>query len=318
METNRTELPAGAVAPLQQHPSYGAACAALGAGLRRFALRGAGGQLIGGAQVLERRLPLLGRAALLSRGPVWAPGLAAGARRDALLRLLERLRTDHRIVAVTPDPCAGADPLEGSGWMAAMTPSHLARLDLTEGVEAMRARQHGKWRNRLRRAEAAGLEITHAPMPADPAHWLLKREAEQARQRRYRGLPPAFTAAWIARGGRRSARIFTAGRGGRPVAAMLFLLHGGAASYHVGWSGPQGREAGAHNLLLWRAQLWLAGRGIRLLELGPLDTRNAPGLARFKLGSGARAVRLGATRLSAPGTGLFAGRRGVAQPACSR
>ena len=315
IETGRLALPADAIVPMQQHPTYGAACEALGTPLRHFALRTSNGPVIGAAQVLMRKVPLLGRAALLSRGPVWAPGIPAEQSRAGLVRLLDLLRADHRIVAVTPETCAGADPLEGAGWMQAMTPCHMAVLDLTGGVEAMSARQHGKWRNRLRRAESAGLQVHHAPMPADPAHWLLAVEAEQARRRRYRRLPPSFTLAWVAQGGRRSARLFTASQDGKPVAAMLFLLHGPSATYHIGWSGPEGRAVDAHNLLLWQAQLWLASRDVRLLELDLVDTQTTPGLARFKLGSGARVVPLGATRLSAPGTRFFAGRQRPTAPA---
>ena len=53
----------------------------------------------------------------------------------------------------------------------------------------------------------------------------------------------------------------------------------------------------AHNLLLARAAKWFAGRGVRGLDLGTIDTVNAPGLARFKLGVGARAKKLGGTWL---------------------
>lgn len=293
---------------MQQHPTYGAACATLGSSLRYFEMRNHAGRLLGAAQVLERPVPLLGRAALLSRGPVWAELVPPSVRRDGLLSLLKRLKQDHRIVAATPEPCEGADPLAGSGWLKAVTPCHLARLDLSADVAAMRARQHGKWRNRLVRAEGAGLEVCQTPMSENPGHWLLMKEADQACARRYRRLPPAFTAAWVQQGGKKSARLFTAQKDGEPVAAMLFLLHGTSATYHVGWSGPEGRRVGAHNLLLWGAQNWLAARGMRQLDLDLIDTRNTPGIARFKLGSGADVVALGATRLSAPGTRFFAPR----------
>ncbi len=291
---------------MQQHPTYGAACATLGSSLRYFEMRNHTGQLLGAAQVLERPVPLLGRAALLSRGPVWAELVPPSVRRGGVLSLLERLKQDHRIVAATPEPCDGADPLDGSGWLKAVTPCHLARLELSGDAAEMRARQHGKWRNRLVRAEGAGLEVRQAPMPENPGHWLLMREAEQACARRYRRLPPTFTAAWVQQGGKKSARLFTAERDGETVAAMLFLLHGQSATYHVGWSGPEGRRVGAHNLLLWNAQNWLAARGMRQLDLDLIDTRNTPGIARFKLGSGADVVALGATRLSAPGSRFFA------------
>ncbi|WP_161470920.1 GNAT family N-acetyltransferase [Tropicimonas marinistellae] len=294
---------------MQQHETYGAACVASGCRVRRFVLRSREGCVLAAAQVLVRRWMLLGTAALLSRGPVWAPGTAAAFRQAALIRLLDRLRTEHRCVAVTPELCGGVDPLAHCGWLEAVTPCHLASLRLDAPPDVLRARMHGKWRNRLARAEQAerdGLEIRHAPMPPDPGHWLLRKEAAQARQRGYRSLPPRFTAAWVAAGGAHAARLFTAWKAGSPVAAMLFLRHDPGASYHVGWTGPMGRETGAHNLLLWRAMTWLQSTGVQQIDLDVIDTVSAPGLVRFKLGSGARPALLGATRISAPGSRLFA------------
>ena len=86
-----------------------------------------------------------------------------------------------------------------------------------------------------------------------------------------------------------------ADRGEGPVAAMMFLRHGSTATYHIGWSNAQGRAAHAHNLLLWRAAERLSSKGVKTLDLGTLDTVNAPGLARFKLGTGAMPHRLGGT-----------------------
>ena len=51
---------------------------------------------------------------------------------------------------------------------------------------------------------------------------------------------------------------------------------------------------------------WLACAGVEMLDLGMIDTVNAPGLARFKLGSGAVAQSLGGTWLHAPGLNLIA------------
>jgi hypothetical protein len=59
---------------------------------------------------------------------------------------------------------------------------------------------------------------------------------------------------------------------------------------------------------MWRAMTHFAGLGVRMLDLGLIDTERAAGLARFKLGAGARPLALGATSLNAPGTSLFARR----------
>lgn len=301
IETDRAALPAGCAAPMQQHGRYGEACAALGARPRHFQLR-RGGDLAGTALVLIRRWPLFGDFALLSRGPVWAAGVSAETRAAGTRALIRQLRAHVRGVMCTPEPDGASDPLEDSDLLPMVTPGHVARLDLTQPRDARRACLHGKWRNRLVRAEASGLTVRHAPLPEDPDHWLLLREAAQARTRGYRRLPRAFTHAWTTHGGRDATRLFTAHSCGTPVAAMLFLRHGASASYHIGWCGPEGRRLNAHNLLLWHASDWLASRDYLRLELGTLDTVGTPGLARFKLGAGAEDLRLGATRLDAPGT----------------
>ena len=139
-----------------------------------------------------------------------------------------------------------------------------------------------KWRNRLNHARRSPLRVTHAPFPRQADHWLLSCEAEQRSARGYRTLPPAFAMAWP------KTRLFTAYADGEPVAAMLFLLHAPGATYHIGWSGMEGRRTSAHNLLLTEAAEWLHRRGYTRIDLGPLEPSRAPGLSHFKLGSGAR------------------------------
>ena len=73
---------------------------------------------------------------------------------------------------------------------------------------------------------------------------------------------------------------------GERVAAMMFLLHGTAATYQVGWSDETGRRLNAHNLLLWQAIEALQQRGVRLLDLGGVNTQRSAGIARFKMATG--------------------------------
>lgn len=304
-ETDRPTLPRHSAPPMQQHPTYGTACAALGSQVRHYRLS-LGGEIAASALVLIRHWPLFGDFALLSRGPVWARTVPHATRRAGTHALLRQLRSRLRGVLATTERDSGPDLLDETDMLAMVSPGHIARLDLRGDAAARRARQHGKWRNRLVRAEAAGLHVTHGPMPADPSHWLLRRETAQAHAIGYRRLPASFTHAWAASRLGQATRLFVAEDAGRPVAAMLFLRHGRSASYHIGWSGPEGRRKHAHSLLMWQASNWLARQGHTCLDLGTLDTERTPGLARFKLGSGAQPVMLGATRLDAPGTALVA------------
>lgn len=174
-------------------------------------------------------------------------------------------------------------------------PRPIATLDLCGSETQRRAALHPKWRNQLRRAEAAGLHIRHAPLPADPNHPLLLAEAAQARQRGYTIWPRALTAAF-AGAAPDQTRLFTAHAGRHPVAHMLFLRHGSGATYHIGHIDAAGKAACAHNLLLWRAANWLAEQGHLRLDLGPLSSRT-PGLNRFKLRGGAAVAETGGTWL---------------------
>lgn len=270
--------------PLQQSLAYGDAVSELGGSVVRLDLC-SGGRRIGVAQALQRRL--LFPVTLINRGPIWSDGADDDRRAEAL----GRLRSETRgVVLVTPTDGGSRDALRASGFREVMTSTTLAILDLDGDL---RARMQGKWRNRLAAAERAGVQVQECRKGVT-LEWLLRADAKQQRTRGYRGLPADFSRAWMAKRPR-DAHLFVASVEGDPVAAMLFLVHGATATYHVGWTGEAGRAVSAHHLILWQACQHLRRKGIRHLDLGVVDTVNTPGLARFKLGTGARPVQTGGT-----------------------
>lgn len=246
--------------PLSQHPYHVEALQKIGADAQLIAQDGA--QLV----TLRRRLPGLGVISMASREPLWPQGAR---------ELLRKVRLVN----------ADGGGLRSLGFVQLMTPATVAELDIT-GDWLSRAR--GKWRNRLTRAKPLRIK-SHALGPGDA--WLLERCAEQARARGYRDLPAAYALAFP------SARVFEARLGSTVIAAMVMLIHAPVATYHLGWCGEDGRARDAHRQVLAHAVQWLSDAGITRVDLGTVDTDAAPGLARFKLGTGARAVRLGGTWL---------------------
>lgn len=180
------------------------------------------------------------------------------------------------------------------------------RLDLSPDIGRLRKQLAPKWRNRLVRAEKSGLSIRQSELSADPTHWLLMADQKQALGKKYRNWPPALTAAYASSAN--STLLIETEDGS---AAMLFLIHGKGASYHIGWRSLNA-AGGAHNLLMWFAMLFLKSRGIEVLDLGVLP-ETAAGLCRFKLGTGAEKVQQGNTylclgyrnRKSRPSGGFF-------------
>ncbi|QFT92922.1 FemAB family protein [Roseovarius sp. THAF9] len=269
---------------VQQHPRYGAAMRAIGADVGWYALTDGSGTF-GTAQILRRRIGPL-RLTCLPRGPLLAPGIKPTA---ALIPL-------PGPSVVQPDTPETARLYQSHGYRALLTPAHVVELDLTPGPDALLAGLHGKWRNRLRAAQAGQLRTHHRPFDPDRDADLLILDQHQQRARGYRALPPEFTCAFAATH-RQATRLFTAHDRAGMLAYLLFLLHGTTATYHVGWAAPAARRTHAHTLLMWQATTYLHQRGLTRLDLGTLDTEAAPGLARFKLGTGATARPLGATLL---------------------
>ena len=260
--------------PLQQHPRFGAALARIG----RPPL------IVSGLTVLRRRFAGL-PVAMLTR---FDPGQG-----EMLPDIVARAGLGAWPLVLAPDgPFPASAPL-GSGPRVA--PVTVAELDLGAPLDALRRNLSGKWRNRLKAAEASGLSVSDRPMPLDPDHWLLRADTTQGRQRGYRNWPVPLTLAYAtAHPGK--ARLFTArDRTGEEIAAMLFLRHGKVATYHLGHSTETGRDLAAHNLLMWTAIERLARAGCTRLDLGLANGEDAAGLLHFKLGTGARLRPLGGT-----------------------
>ena len=210
-------------------------------------------------------------------------------------RLLEILQEEGlRRTPVVLSPERPTPDLGRLGALPLMTPASIARLDLSGTSQDRRARLRQKWRNRLNAAEAAPLRVTRQNMPIENDHWLLRADTAQQKQRLYSSWPHSLTLAY-AQENPGAAKLFQAFEGRDVVAAILVLTHGDSATYHISHSFVRGRQLGAHNLLMWSSMEWLAAKGISSFDLGVVNTEDASGLARFKLGTGANVQRLGGT-----------------------
>ena len=246
--------------PFQQSAPYAEAAAACGGRVHR---------LDGGVLAVER-----GRVRLISR--------AAGLDRTGLRRLARW----PGLTVATPE-----DGVSGFGLVPLVTPMHHAIWALGPDLRAGMA---GKWRNRLVAAERAGVRVRRGGR--DCLEALLLEEGRQRQARGYRALAEGFSRA-LPFG---VLRLWEWRQAGALQAAMCFVVHGGSATYHIGWGSDAARRAGVHGVMLARAAEALRAEGVRWLDLGSVDTEAAPGLARFKLGTGAALKRLGATCLVLP------------------
>lgn len=299
----------GGAAALQQSWAYGEASRSIGGEAVRAAVDFSG-RPAALAQFTLRRIGF-GRHcfatwALCQRGPIWlnAPGETPLSETEKA-EIYRALRASapigrRRAVFFAPEEERPGESLAEAGLRRVMTGYGTALLDLTQDLDALRRAMRGKWRNRLAAAERSDLRLAASRPKPGRLDWLLRKDLEQQRAQGYKALPPGFVDAYQRAGDavgepggeRRSLRLFRADLGGACVAAMLFLVHGRAATYHIGWADEEGKKRSAHNALLWKAMRELKAGGARALDLGGVDTERGAGIARFKLGSGARPVTL--------------------------
>jgi hypothetical protein len=247
-------------------------------------------------QVFEHRLFGVVRVSEILRGPLFLPE-ATEEERAGTLALVARtwprgILRFPRWLPELEDVPASHDMLRSAGLRRVVTGYSTRMLDLTPSIEELRDGLDGKWRNALSGAEKAGLRVKPA-RGGDAVARIAEAHDRVRRRRRFVGPSGATATAFLARVRRkRDLLAVTVSRGSAPISGALFLGHGQCATYYMGWTSKEGREANAQNLAIWQGIGLLKKDGFRALDLGGIDTHREPGIARFKIGIGGRLLTL--------------------------
>lgn len=286
----------------EQTWAYGEAMRSLGSVVRRVRVTSDNNETVAIAQILERRLLGYLGFASCSRGPIWSPRAYSDAalRRECLIAMRKAVRNRLlHVTAFTPefdDRVTGTGE-EYTGFRQVMTGLSTVVLDLTRSPEDTRAAMETRWRNRLSHAERHWRGDLNVGSSLSGLRNLLRLEEQQRSARRFSGLPVALVERYVeAAGTTRPAFVMArANQKNDLQAAMLFMLHADRATYHIGWANESARKANLHNLLLWHSLSALREHGVAELDLGVINTKSLPGISRFKLGTGGRAITLPGT-----------------------
>jgi len=289
-------LHAAAAGALQQDWAYGSSLKMLGVPVLRAQVS-RDGEPVAQAQCIVRQWGRLGAIALCTRGPLWHKPLTPEEEAQAYGAMKNSLPLKGiRFMAVTPEVprghVHGLSPLR-----RIYTGLSTVMLDLTLPLDTLRAQLDRRWRYSLVAAQNSVLAIHQVGTNQGQYRWLLDAEMQQRTEKKLDGLPVAFFDHYAHSRKQPSKNILTlrADMGRERIAAMMFLLHGEAATYQVGWTSDQGREMHAHNLILWKAIEELKFRGIRVLDLGGVNTTRSAGIARFKIRTGGQILTLAGT-----------------------
>jgi lipid II:glycine glycyltransferase (peptidoglycan interpeptide bridge formation enzyme) len=287
---------AQAGASLQQDWAYGSCMKAMGVDVLR-AIVTYDDRPVALAQFIVRKWLGVLSVALCGRGPVWLAELTGVEKSQAYAAIKRSLPLKGlRLVLISPEE-ERSQALGLSAWRRVMTGYSTVLLDISQPLDSLRAQLENRWRSNLGSAEQSELTVHRVGTNSGQYRWLLDLDMTQRQERDLEGLPIAFFDLYAKARHVPAKTILTmrADLGRDRVAGMLFLLHGEAATYQVGWTNDQGRDLHAHHLLLWSAIEELKARGVRSLDMGGVNTQRSSGVARFKIRTGGRVVTFAGT-----------------------
>lgn len=259
----------------------------------------ASGKVVAAAAARVRKIPGLGRGIVwIPSGPLLVPTNDSGPSTESLGAILDALR-DHyvrkaghilrlRLPAISN--IDQADVFANHGFMP--TENALAYktvlIDLSKPEEVLWKNLHGKWRNPLRNAMKAGIEIEHLPFTQSHDRFFpLYNQVQQAK-----GFDPNVGPEFYKdlTGPDFEHDILIAHKDGSDLGAMTIGRSGTSSVYLFGATPDAGRKLNAGYLLMWHSMLWAAKQGCDWFDLGGISIEENPSIARFKLRTGGNEI----------------------------
>jgi lipid II:glycine glycyltransferase (peptidoglycan interpeptide bridge formation enzyme) len=255
---------------------------------------------VAGAQLLLRRIPLLGwHLAYVPRGPIGQ--LDDPAVRDALVAAVRALGRSERIATVRIDPESRPDTaygaaLLGAPWRKApkIQPPTTRIIDLSVGEDALRAGLRRKHRQYVNKAERSGVSIERfdGSSPADAIGAALTdfnriyqftagRAGFVARQ------PFYYERVWSLFAPTGRVRLSFAVKDGERIATLFHFTCGERAVESYGGMTDAGADSRANYLLKWSAISDFARDGFTIYDMWGLATG---GIRQFKEGFGGEEI----------------------------
>jgi lipid II:glycine glycyltransferase (peptidoglycan interpeptide bridge formation enzyme) len=242
------------------------------------------GTTVAGAQILLRRLPLMGAVGYVSKGPLLTvedPLLV-----ELVIKKLQQLARDHRILFLVVQPPdndrAITQELPWHGFRPSsrkVAPTATIVIDLAQDLDDILAQMHKKTRYGIRRAQRDGITVREgSEEDLDTVYELMLAAAER---NQYAAYPRQyFNEIWHLFHPPGYIRMFLAEYQGETVSAHLVFPFGDTLLSKMGyWSGRHGKLK-PNELLEWEVIQWAKAQGYRYYDFEGINIKTAEILQR--------------------------------------
>jgi lipid II:glycine glycyltransferase (peptidoglycan interpeptide bridge formation enzyme) len=263
-------------------------------------------EIVAGAQMLTKRLPVLGRIGYVPRGPVLSSGHPELAR--AVVGELHRVARSRRMLFLVAQPPGGNEAVAGalreSGFLPGrleVAPTATLLLDLAADLEDILARMKPDTRRVLRRFSEGRVQVRDGTEgELDTLHRFLEGSS---RRQRFTPAPREYLRhMWRTLEPHGQVKLFVVHCEGEDVSAMLVIAFGDTVTLkRGGWSGRHG-HCRPNEAMIWAVITWAKAQGYRYLDFDGIEVEAAGALLEgealpeslkqtptsFKLGFGGR------------------------------
>lgn len=265
-------------------------------------------QIVAGAQVLIRSLPLYGAVGYVTKGPLLT--LNDPVLSDLVVNEIHRLARAHRIqYLILQPPDNGevfAQQLSHWGFRPSSVkafPIATVRIDLTPELDAIMAKMKSKTRYNIRLGLRKGITVREGTERDIPAFYGMLMSTGE-RQNFSSNSEEYFSWMWRVLNHHGYMKLFMAEYQGEVVSAMVAIPFGDTVFYKRGaWSGRHGKYR-PNEVMHWVALQWAKSQGYRyydfdgidpdaaqaLLQGDPLPNSATETVTRFKVGFGGQAM----------------------------
>ncbi len=243
-----------------------------------------GGRIVGGAQVLLRRPPLLGAIGYIPRGPVVEAGEtdAAKAIIEKLQELARSERINHLIVQPGRTGTTMAQRLPSWGFVPSameVAPAATVLVDLRADVDTILSRMSKSARRHIRKGTANELEITKGT--AADLGTFSDLLAVAARRHGFTPYPPDYyQAMWEAMHPQGHLQLFLVTYGSEVLTAHLVVPFGDVLLSKISaWSGAQG-SLYPNEVIEWHMIRWAKEHGCSYYDFEGFNRGAAEAIVR--------------------------------------
>jgi lipid II:glycine glycyltransferase (peptidoglycan interpeptide bridge formation enzyme) len=241
-------------------------------------------EIVAGAQMLIRRMPLIGAVTYIPKGPVCARE-DVGLSELVLDEICRVSGTNHTtLVAIQPSNNGQAtiDLLPPRGFEPSsleLAPTATILINLAPGPDAILAGMKRQTRQNIRRSERAGISVHEGTEDDLPAFYTL-HEATSRRQK----FPPYpkeyFTHMWKVLEPHGYITVLLAKLEDEVVSALLLVPFGDTVIAKIlGWSGLHG-DRRPNEALFWGSIQWARSRGYSYFDFEGIDPIGARAILR--------------------------------------